>query len=201
MSTVSQWDDDYARLARASSQLRTTNTNMNLPMGSRNNQIDSIKSGLDRLQTRLTELQQNQVISAYEANRRNNLIGNLSRQIDNTARDAPSTNTYTGVAGYGNGQMQSTTMSALNQQDQMLDELSVGMGRLKDQTQLIHDETRLHNRLLDDMEQNVDKAHVGMENETRRAEQLKKNTSLWRLYVTIAVLFLLLIILILAGLS
>ena len=208
MSSVAQWDDDYARLARAASQLRTTGGTIqkNLPMGSRNNQIDSIKAGLDRLNTRLNDLEKSQAISSYEGTRRNNLVTNLSRQIDSTARDninnaTSPTNNNSNNNHHQPQQLTSTTLTALNQQDEMLEELSVGMGRLKDQTRLIHDETRLHNRLLDDMENNVDMAHVGMENETRRAQKLKEDTSLWRLYIIIAVLFLLLIILILAGLS
>jgi len=204
MSSVAQWDDDYARLARAASQLRTTGSTMqkNLPMGSRNNQIDSIKAGLERLNIRLRDLEQAQALSSYEVTRRNNLVTNLSRQIGTTTRDATIT---TSVARYSadnhQQQMSSQTTAAINQQDELLDELASGVGRLKDQTLLIHDETRSHNRLLDDMETNVDKANVGMENETRRAQKLAEESSLWRLYVTIIVEFILLILLILAGLS
>ena len=82
----------------------------------------------------------------------------------------------------------------------MLEKLLVGVGRLEDQARLIHDEKRLHDHLLDYIKNNVDKAHVGMENETRIIQNLKDNTYRWRIYIIISVLFLLLIILILASL-
>ena len=55
------------------------------------------------------------------------------------------------------------------QQDDMIDELAVGVLRLRDQTQVIGEESRMHVNLLIDMETYLDAAHAGLENETRGA--------------------------------
>lgn len=90
---------------------------------------------------------------------------------------------------------------AMRQQEDLIDELAVGVGRLRDQTQLIGDEARMHVNLLGDMEQNLDIAHEGLEAETRRAERLKEDQSVWRLQLTVAGLSVLLVLLILMGLT
>jgi len=66
---------------------------------------------------------------------------------------------------------------------------------------MINDETNLHNRLLNDMETNLDAAHASLDAETRRAAQLREDQSVWRLQLTVAGLFVLFILLILMGLS
>ena len=70
---------------------------------------------------------------------------------------------------------------AMRQQDDMIDELAVCVSRLRDQTQVIGEESRMHVNLLDDMKTNLDAVHAGLENETRRAAQLKEDQSVWRL--------------------
>eukprot|EP00339_Tiarina_fusa_P004480 CAMPEP_0117031420 /NCGR_PEP_ID=MMETSP0472-20121206/22584_1 /TAXON_ID=693140 ORGANISM="Tiarina fusus, Strain LIS" /NCGR_SAMPLE_ID=MMETSP0472 /ASSEMBLY_ACC=CAM_ASM_000603 /LENGTH=112 /DNA_ID=CAMNT_0004739739 /DNA_START=306 /DNA_END=644 /DNA_ORIENTATION=+ len=96
---------------------------------------------------------------------------------------------------------QSQMAMAMRQQDDMIDELAVGVSRLRDQTQVIGDEARMHVNLLNDMETNLDAAHAGLESETRRAAQLKEDQSVWRLQLTVAGLSVLLVLLILMGLS
>lgn len=210
MSAISEWDDDYARLARAASQLRVSNTsssfNQNLPLGTRDNQMSSLKTGLGRLTTQLRTIEQSRSLNSSEIARRRNLVDNLSRQVDAMGGGVGKTSAMgTGSSGYAGGGMglgaQTQTQMALKQQDDMIDELAAGVGRLKDQSRMINDESKLHTKLLDEMDADVEKAHQGMENETRRAAKLKEETSVWRLYMIIAGLFLLLIILILTGLS
>jgi len=104
-----------------------------------------------------------------------------------------------GVVGVGRGE--SSTAAALRQQDDMIDELAVGVGRLKNQTHLIHQEATSQVRLLDEMDNNVDLANQGLEEETRRAMRLKEEKSVWRLHLIIVGLSVLLFLLILMGLS
>jgi hypothetical protein len=92
-------------------------------------------------------------------------------------------------------------VQAMRQQDDMIDDLAVGVSRLRDQTQVIGDESRMHVNLLNDMESNLDSAHAGLESETRRAAQLKEDQSVWRLQLTVAGLSVLLVLLILNGIS
>jgi hypothetical protein len=96
---------------------------------------------------------------------------------------------------------QSAMALAMRQQDAMIDELAVGVGRLRDQTQVIGDEARLHVNLLNDMETNLDAAHAGLDAETRRAAQLKEDNSLWRLQLIVAGLSVTFVLLFLLGVS
>uniref|UniRef100_A0A7S2U747 t-SNARE coiled-coil homology domain-containing protein n=1 Tax=Attheya septentrionalis TaxID=420275 RepID=A0A7S2U747_9STRA len=200
MGTVAAWDDDYARLARASSQLRATGSASRLPPGpSRDAQINSIRAGIDRL---LNELQHIS-LTGGEVNRRRHLCENLRTTLVSGPQNTGHTNSslYESSQQNNNQQQMSQTSMALRQQDGMIDELAVGVSRLKDQTRLIGDEARLHVQLLDDIDNDVERAQEGMEAETRRAKQLKEDKSVWKLYFWIAGLSILLFLLILKGLS
>ena len=181
-AAVSNWDNEYAKVARVSSQLRTEGLNSN----NNNKREQQFHSHLQDLNLSLNSLP----ISTPELHRRRRLIQNMQDSTGNTP----------GGAGTGCGQAQ-TMARAMEQQDNMIDELAVGVSRLRDQTQVIGDEARMHVNLLNDMETNLDAAHVGLESETRRAAQLKEDQSVWRLQLTVAGLSVLLVLLILMGLS
>jgi len=107
-----------------------------------------------------------------------------------------------GVGGAGAPHQQQSQMAvAMQQQDAMIDELAVGVGRLRDQTQVIGDESRMHVTLLNDMEQNLEVAYDGLESETRNAARLKEDQSVWRLQLIVAGLFVLFVLLVFLGLS
>ena len=189
MTSVAEWDNEYARLARVSSQMRT----QGLSSGTDPQQLNQ---HLSRLDAALISLP----LPAAEIQRRRRLVQGLKTSGG-------------GAAGYnppqqgGGGtqppqqQQQSLIEEAMNRQDDMIDELAVGVSRLRDQTQVIGDEARMHVNLLNDMESNLDSAHAGLEQETRRAAQLKEDQSVWRLQLAVAGLSVLLVLLILAGIS
>lgn len=56
--------------------------------------------------------------------------------------------------------------------DRMLEELGRGVGRLKNQSTLINEETSLHVRLLDEMEGDAERASSGLRAEARHAEKV-----------------------------
>jgi multidrug resistance efflux pump len=171
MSSVSDWDNQYAQLARAASQFRTSGiTSSSSDLQAFTSQGQRLKSQLPSLQTYLTPA---------EYKRRETLIQSL--MITATSK--------------------SSAAVAMEQQDAMIDELGVGVGRLKNQTQLISDEAKLHTTLLSDMENNVEAAQYSLNQETRRAELVRENQSVWRLQLCIAGLVILFILLILMGLS
>jgi hypothetical protein len=183
MASVSEWDNEYARLARVSSQMRTQGLNTS---GSADPQ--QLQNNLSRLDAALISLP----LPASEIQRRRRLIQGLK-------------NPGVEVSGPGGGAegtlQQSRMQQAMRQQDDMIDDLAVGVSRLRDQTQVIGDESRMHVNLLNDMESNLDSAHAGLESETRRAAQLKEDQSVWRLQLTVAGLSVLLVLLILNGIS
>uniref|UniRef100_A0A7S0CFC9 t-SNARE coiled-coil homology domain-containing protein n=1 Tax=Proboscia inermis TaxID=420281 RepID=A0A7S0CFC9_9STRA len=94
----------------------------------------------------------------------------------------------------------SATQLAMEEQDSFLDDISAGVSRLKDQGILIHDEAGMQNKLLDEIEGDVEQVHSSMEKNTRRAEQIIEEKSLFRLKAAIAGLSVLLVLLIFQGL-
>ena len=215
MSTLASWDDEYARLARAVSQLRTSGGTTATMAGGRDHQASSIRAGLDRLGGELCNMELVRAVAPAEIGRRRALVEGLRGQVHgivggdagggNGAVDllsSPNPGSTAGSStGGGYGGQRMTATHALRQQDDMLADLSTGVSRLKDQTYAIHDETRLHNRLLDEMEGDVDLARQGMEEGALRAAKVKEERNLWRLYMIIAGLSVLLFLLILMGLS
>jgi len=192
--SIAEWDDEYAKVARSASQLRTTGVQLG---GTRESQAATISRSLESLQTRLTQFDMSGVLTPAELSRRRNLLNNLQQQVRGGASFPDSSKTYRGEQ----PQLQSATAMALRQQDDMIDELAAGVGRLKNQTQMINDESRQHVKLLDDMDVDVERAHLGMLAETERAQKLREENGVWRLYGIIVALSVLLILLILAGLS
>jgi hypothetical protein len=203
--SINGWDNEYARLARAASQLRVVgggNNNNNINNNSaqqKQDQASSIQTGLNRLDTQLHNLESSMTVSSVEAGRRRGLLDGLRNQLSE----------ITGTTGVGGGigigrqtnNSQSATAAALRHQDELIDDLAVGVGRLKTQTHMIHDESRAHVHLLNEMDSNVDLANQGLEDETRRAMRLREEKSVWRLHLTIVGLSVLLFLLILMGLS
>lgn len=195
--SINGWDNEYARLARAASQLRTVSpNNNNMNAQQRQDQASSIQTGLNRLDTQLHNLESSMSVSSAEASRRRTLLEGLRTQLS----EITGTTSGGGGGGYG-GRGESATAAALRHQDDMIDDLAVGVGRLKTQTHMIHDESRAHVRLLDEMDNNVDLANQGLEEETRRAMRLREEKSVWRLHLIIVGLSVLLFLLILMGLS
>jgi hypothetical protein len=182
--SIAEWDNEYARLARAASQMRTTG----ILTGS--GDVRSLQQGLQRLDGALDNLP----LQQGEIQRRRRLIHHLQQTSTGTTSSS-------GGGGGGQQQQQSQMSAAMRQQDDMIDELAVGVNRLKHQTIAIGDEAKLHVNLLSDMETNLDTAYAGLEGETRRAAQLKEDSSIWRLQLIVAGLSVLLILLILLGLS
>jgi hypothetical protein len=200
MSGVNEWDNEYARLARIASQLRSGASITTTPAGAAAGMDapQELSLHLNRLDQQLNALP----VSPAEVQRRRRLIQHLLQ-----------TGSGGGASGYNapgssppqQQQQQSSQSSqmamAMRQQDDMIDDLAVGVGRLRDQTQLIGEESRMHVQLLGTMDGNLDQAHQGLEAETRRAAQLKEDQSVWRLQLILAGLSVLLVLLILLGLS
>lgn len=186
MASVAEWDNEYARLARVSSQMRT----QGISSGSDPQQLNQ---HLSRLDASLMSLP----LPAAEIQRRRRLVQGLKSSGAGGGYNPP----QQGGVGQPQQQQQSYMDHAMSRQDDMIDELAVGVSRLRDQTQVIGDEARMHVDLLNGMESNLDAAHEGLESETRRAAQLKEDQSVWRLQLTVAGLSVLLVLLILAGIS
>lgn len=189
--SIAEWDNEYARLARAASQMRTQG------LTTQAGDAQSLQMGLQRLEQQLNSLTTS--MQPTEIQRRRRLIQHLRQQHQGGGGYQPPT--VGGEQPQQQHQPQSRMAMAMRQQDEMIDELAIGVGRLKNQTVAIGDEARMHVNLLNDMETNLDAAQIGLDEETRRATRLREDQSLWRLQLIVAGLFILLILLILMGLS
>jgi len=203
-SSVNEWDNDYAGVARIASQHRT--------QGLRHADPRQLFQRISRLDESLSTLP----LPPAQIQRRRRLLQHLrGERIDNDMNMSSSSNannnnngngyippSEVGVGGAGAPHQQQSQMAvAMQQQDAMIDELAVGVGRLRDQTQVIGDESRMHVTLLNDMEQNLEVAYDGLESETRNAARLKEDQSVWRLQLIVAGLFVLFVLLVFLGLS
>jgi hypothetical protein len=175
MST-SDWDNEYARVARAASQLRTTG------LANNHGSAAALQTGLARLETQLQSLP----LAPAEITRRQRLLEHL--KVNTTTTNASNNNS-------------SQMATAMQTQDSLIDELAVGVGRLKHQTMHIGDEAKMHVNLLADMEIGLDEAQAGLDAETRRAARLRDDQSVWKLQLILAGEFLILSLLIVMGLS
>ena len=191
MAGVNEWDNEYARLARAASQLRT----QGLVTSGGGDQYRSLQQGLSRLEASLGTLP----LPAAEIQRRRRLVQHL--QQSGSSAPGSAVGSSLGSPSSVGGGPQSAMAMAMRQQDGMIDELAVGVSRLKNQTHLIGEEANLHVNLMNHMESNLDLAHAALEGETRRAAQLKADQSVWRLQLMVAGECVLLILLILMGIS
>lgn len=210
MSNLSTWDDEYARISRAASQLRASPHSGSQPHPTaRAHQVRSVQSGLARLKSSLMSMRNSGMVNSADVQRRIGLIENLERQVgSSTSSGGGGDGDLLGLGG-GNGSnsnsyhggSQTLAAQALRHQDDMIDELANGVSRLKDQTMLVNDEANMQNRMLGDMDTDVENARTGLEAETLRAMKLKEDQSVWRLYLIIAGLSILLFLLIINGLG
>ena len=94
-----------------------------------------------------------------------------------------------------------TTQTVMAAQDDLLSEIGAGVGRLAEQARLIEGESKMHVRLLDEMEGGVESATEGLRAEAKHAEKIREQSSVCKLYIVIACLTGLLVFLLVMGFS
>ncbi|GLD95071.1 hypothetical protein PINS_up003696 [Pythium insidiosum] len=97
------------------------------------------------------------------------------------------------------GQLLGMQKQIMKDQDQQLDVISKGVANLKNYSVTMKDETELHVRLLNDIDEDVSRATDGLETEGARAAQVARQSSNFKLYMIILVLFVILIFLLIVG--
>ena len=163
--------------------------------------VTNVTRAVERLKIRLPELLT--MVTAEEGRVLRVRVGNLERQCQSLAA-------YAGPGDHRHQQGRSdqtetaymqTTQTVMAAQDDMLSELGAGVGRLADQARLIEDESKMHVRLLDEMEGGVESATEGLRAEAKHAEKIREQTSVCKLYIVIACLTGLLVFLLVMGFS
>jgi hypothetical protein len=142
-NAITSWDNDYARLARAAAQLRTTGFSSspnNNNAAARQGQASAVESGIHRLVSQLNTLESDLSLTPGEAGRRRTLLEGLHGQI---ASMDSSGNTGGGIPGMGIGGTaggargggrvggESHAAAALRRQDDMIDDLVLVGSRIK----------------------------------------------------------------------
>lgn len=83
-------------------------------------------------------------------------------------------------------------------QDEILENMSKGLDNLKQIGVTIGDEASLHMKLLDNIEDEVDRGQAGLKRETARAEHITRDTKTCWLYSMLCILMIILIALVAA---
>ncbi|TMW68671.1 hypothetical protein Poli38472_006139 [Pythium oligandrum] len=97
------------------------------------------------------------------------------------------------------GQLLRMQNQIMKDQDQQLDLISKGVANIKNYSLTVKDETDLHVRLLDDIDQDVSRATDGLEAEGAHAAKVARQSSNFKLYMIILVLLVILVFLLVAG--
>jgi len=87
----------------------------------------------------------------------------------------------------------------ISEQDELLEDLGKGVDRLKMKGLTIRDETTMHQKLLDDIDGDVEAAASSLRLEARHAQRLREQSTVCRLYLCIVVLLIVLVVLLVIG--
>ena len=86
-------------------------------------------------------------------------------------------------------------MEMHNMQGGLLSDIDHGVTRLHDQALAMGDESQLHERLLDNMESNVDFAIIELKEQQERTEKLRESVAYTKLYIILVVEIIILVFL------
>mmetsp|Transcript_4282 Transcript_4282/g.8926 ORF Transcript_4282/g.8926 Transcript_4282/m.8926 type:complete len:198 (+) Transcript_4282:131-724(+) len=182
--TAQDWLEDFEKTANIAEQHGN-------PAGSSaglNKAVARLDSGLKQIEKDPAAFR----IDAREVQRRRGLVDGLKSQIG-YKEPVYGGGTFVRPAG---DMAPSTPMDRLAQQrmvaaeqDVLIDEIADGVDRLHDRAIMINEESTLHKSLLDDMDVDVDKATMGLRQQTKTANKIRQSTSNCYMYICIAVLF------------
>lgn len=198
--SINEWDDEYARISRiAATQFRTT------PGYAMKQQppvdVSVFQQSLQRLDAALSSPSLSTNLSSTEVQRRRRLIQHL-QQTSMPSNDSGLFGTNVSDPSFSQSHHQHSKMTtALRQQDDMIDQLAVGVSRLKHQTAVIGEEASMHVNLMNDMDTNLDATYNTIQDQTQRAASIREDQSIWRLQLIVAGLTVLLVLEIFLGLT
>ncbi|KUF85588.1 hypothetical protein AM587_10010539 [Phytophthora nicotianae] len=138
-----------------------------------------------------------------EIERRERLLNQLSRDQQEDLDMYNSRKTSKATVSPGAADAPARLLSMQNQimkdQDQQLDLIGQGVSNLRNYSLTVKDETELHVRLLNEIDDDVTRVTDGLESEGARAARVAKQSNNTKLYLIILVLVVILIFLLLAG--
>ena len=196
-SLAAEWSASYAEVKAMLQSRRATASKAT------EGDVAQVQSRVQQLASKLRTLSAAPVeheIAASELGRRQVLVDNLKKQIERlqvemlTARapsgagtqvslpPPPATTAVAATAAAPRSKQQ-----VIQMQDELITDIGAGVDRLRMSALQINDEASLHARLLDDFETDVTMATTALQAEATRASAIKERTSLFRLYLCLAV--------------
>ncbi|KAH7479507.1 hypothetical protein PRNP1_008697 [Phytophthora ramorum] len=167
--------------------------------------VFALQQSVSRLKRDFDQLKRSSSTSVtqQEIERRERLLGQLAQDQKEDLEMYNSRKTSRAAVSPGAADAPARLLSMQNQimkdQDQQLDLIGQGVSNLHNYSLTVKDETDLHVRLLNEMDDDVSRVTDGLESESARAARVAKQSNNTKLYITILVLVVILIFLLLAG--
>ncbi|ETI31161.1 hypothetical protein F441_21756 [Phytophthora nicotianae CJ01A1] len=181
-----------------SSKIRTGNS------GAIGTSVFALQQSVSRLKRDFDQLKRSSSsVTKEEIERRERLLNQLSRDQQEDLDMYNSRKTSKATVSPGAADAPARLLSMQNQimkdQDQQLDLIGQGVSNLRNYSLTVKDETELHVRLLNEIDDDVTRVTDGLESEGARAARVAKQSNNTKLYLIILVLVVILIFLLLAG--
>ncbi|KAG5192501.1 soluble NSF attachment protein receptor [Tribonema minus] len=151
-SLDAQWTNDYNRL--------------------RTQQLNAAQAALDSLSNQLRAAETRPMdhgLTRVKVLRRRSQLEGLEQQLQSVGGGGGA-----GMRGSGSGGISgrlAKQREAMQEHDRIVEELGKGVGRLHQTSVVINDEANLHVRLLDDMDEDIERANASLMQETRHAQK------------------------------
>ncbi|KAG7393672.1 hypothetical protein PHYPSEUDO_004435 [Phytophthora pseudosyringae] len=181
-----------------SSKIRTGNS------GAIGTSVFALQQSVSRLKRDFDQLKRSSSsVTKEEIERRERLLNQLARDQQEDLDMYNSRKTSKAAVSPGAAEAPGRLLSMQNQimkdQDQQLDLIGQGVSNLRNYSLTVKDETELHVRLLNEIDDDVSRVTDGLESEGARAARVAKQSNNTKLYLVILVLVVILIFLLLAG--
>ncbi|KAF4040569.1 hypothetical protein GN244_ATG07243 [Phytophthora infestans] len=203
--SAAAWSSWLDRLERArgqeqalSSKIRTGNS------GAIGISVFALQQSVSRLKRDFDQLKRSSSsVTKEEIERRERLLNQLARDQQEDLDMYNSRKTSKASVSPGATDAPARLLGMQNQimkdQDQQLDLIGQGVSNLRNYSLTVKDETELHVRLLNEIDDDVTRVTDGLESEGARAARVAKQSNNTKLYLIILVLVVILIFLLLAG--
>ncbi|KAG1700319.1 hypothetical protein DVH05_012120 [Phytophthora capsici] len=181
-----------------SSKIRTGNS------GSIGTSVFALQQSVSRLKRDFDQLKRSSSsVTQQEIERRERLLNQLAQDQQEDLDMYNSRKMSKAAVSPGAADAPARLLSMQNQimkdQDQQLDLIGQGVSNLRTYSLTVKDETELHVRLLNEIDDDVSRVTDGLESEGARAARVAKQSNNTKLYLIILVLVVILIFLLLAG--
>lgn len=115
----------------------------------------------------------------------NNSFSSKSSNPSTTSRPSETTNPIN--SSVSNKDLVQRQRDIIQLQDDMMDDISKGVDRLHNQALEIGAEAKVHIKIMDELDSNVDKAADSLREEARHAEDVRKSSNVCWMYICIVV--------------